>query len=401
MACRFALVTRGDAIERVGVAALSELSATIAKVDRVVLLLVASDVTLLRLQVPPLSALRLKAALPNLVEDRLISDPAECVIVAGAASQGERTVAVMQRAWLETIIKSVRAYGARSIAAVPAQLCLPYEAGIVSAAIARQEGEIDLTLRLSEHEGIGLSIMPEQADSSAGEVVQALCAAVPEAPVTLYVPDATLPAYQNAINATPGLNQRITVRHDDWSHWIGGADSTGLDLLAGLGAGFGLRTDWRPWRWPLALAAGVVVINAVGLNVGWRRMQGEADTLRASMIQTYKSAYPKESVILDPTVQMQQKIAAAQRATGQLVADDFMAIAADFGEAWASVMRTATGGKPGVSGIAALEYRERSLFVRLKADDEALAEQMKPALSARGLSLSQPAAGVWRIRSAK
>src|SRR5665811_979436 len=66
LACPFALVSNGNlshgsSIERQGTAPLSELSDTVAKSQRVVLLLAASDVTMLRLQVPPLSSARLKA----------------------------------------------------------------------------------------------------------------------------------------------------------------------------------------------------------------------------------------------------------------------------------------------------------------------------------------------------
>src|SRR5674476_1695699 len=104
---------------------LSELSDTVAKSQRVVLLLAASDVTLLRVKVPPLSSARLKATLPNLVEDQLIADPSDCVVVAGGLSDGLRTVAVVQRAWLDLLAKTLFAIGARALAALPAQLCLP------------------------------------------------------------------------------------------------------------------------------------------------------------------------------------------------------------------------------------------------------------------------------------
>ena len=173
--CPFALVSHGSSIERQGTAPLSELSDTVAKSQRVVLLLAASDVTLLRVKVPPLSSARLKTALPNLVEDQLIADPSDCVVVAGGLSEGLRTVAVVQRAWLDTLVKTLIAFGARHIAALPAQLCLPYQSdqpGSVTAAISdRNEGgqnaEIDMTLRLSEQDGIGLAIAPEKDEPAA------------------------------------------------------------------------------------------------------------------------------------------------------------------------------------------------------------------------------------------
>ena len=414
LACPFALVSNGNlshgsSIERQGTSPLSELSDTVAKSQRVVLLLAASDVTVLRLQVPPLSSARLKAALPNLVEEQLIADPSDCVVVAGGLSDGLRTVAVVQRTWLDLLAKTLIAFGARHIAALPAQLCLPCQSdqpGSVTAAIndrndSDKDAGIDMTLRLSEQDGIGLAITPEQDESAASVAIRTLCAVVPEAPITLYVPQSLVHAYQEVVNDTIALNKRIGVFADNWSRWIAGANVTTLDLMAGLGLGTGPKLDWRPWRWPLALAATVLVINAVALNIDWWHMKGETNSLRVAMVQIYKSAYPKDSVIIDPIAQMQQKIAAAKRASGQAAPDDFTAITASFGEAWASAV--AASGKS--TAIAAIEYHDHSLFVRLKPGGEAPTQQMKAALAKRDLALDlapeQSGAVVWQIRSAK
>lgn len=396
LSCPFALAEHGGAIEREGIAPLSELADAVAKAQRVVLLLAASDVSLLRIKVPPLSAARLKAALPNLVEDRLMSDPAECVVVAGATSDGLRAVAVVNRAWLEILSKTVTAFGARGVAALPAQLCLPHRPDGVVAAVAEEGADIELTLRLSEQDGIGLPIMPESAATAANDVLQTLCAVVPEAPITVYVPQAVVPVFRAALDAIPALEQRMTLGADNWPRWIAGADKPSLDLMSGLGGGAGPRLNWRPWRWPLALAATALTLNAIGLNIDWWRMKREADGLRGTMLQTYKSAFPKETVIVDPLAQMKQKIAAAQSESGQLAPDDFAALAANFGEAWAAVAQTRK-----VPGIASLEYRERSLLVRLKTDGDAPLDQIKSALAERNLSVSRQPSGVWQIRSGK
>jgi general secretion pathway protein L len=404
--CIFALVSHGSSIERQGTAPLSDLSDTVATAQRVVLLLAASDVTLLRVKVPPLSPARLKAALPNLVEDQLIGDPPDCVIVAGGLAEGLRTIAVVQRAWLETLSSTLVSYGARQIAALPAQLCLPCQSaqsgqqGSVAVAVSELNHAIDVTLRLSEHDGIGLAIGAAPDASAAREVIQTLCAVVPEASIALYVPQSGVAAYQQVVNDSGALNKRISVLTDNWSRWISGANGATLDLMAGLGAGAGPRLDLRAWRWPLALAATVLLINVATLNIDWWRMKAEAKSLRASMIQVYKSAFPKETVIIDPAAQMKQKIAMARHDAGLASPDDFTAITATFGEAWASV--AAASGKP--SAIAALEYRERVLFVRFQPNAEAPMQQMKTALAERNLSLDQETSGsaaVWKIRSAK
>jgi general secretion pathway protein L len=392
--CQFALALDRGAIDREGVAALSDLSDLVRRAHRVVLLLAASDVTLLRVKVPPMSAARLRAALPNLVEDQLMSDPAENVVVAGETHDDLRTVAVVHRGWLELLSKTMTALGARSVSAVPAQLCLPYQSGTAVAAVAEYGADVDVAVRLAEQQGLGLPVTADQPELVPVEVIQALTAVVPQAPINLYVPQARVANYQDALRLAPELEERITAHADNWPRWIAGADKKPLDLMAGLGMNSGPQLNWRPWRWPLALAATVLLLNAIGLNIDWLRMKREADAMRTGMIQTYKSAFPKDPVIIDPLAQLRQKVAAAQRDSGAIAPDDFIALTAAFGEAWASAGQ-------GPQSIAGLEYRDRALSVKLKPGSEAPMDQIRTALGARNLSLSQPSANVWQIRSGK
>ncbi len=413
LACPFALVSNdqlspGNAIERQGMAALPDLSGTIAKAHRVVLLLAASDVTVLRLAMPPLSSARLKAALPNLVEDQLLCDPADCVIIASGLSAGSRTIAVVQRSWLLELAKTFSAFGARQLEALPAQLCLPSQPGMANAAVLQRNTGIELALRLTEQDGIGLVMDLKPGTMAAQEVIRTLCSLLPAAPVTVHVPQADLPGYQQALLETPAHQQRVSVVIDSWTNWVAAARTVTLDLMAGLGAGTGAKLDWRPWRWSLALAVAVLVVNAGALNIDWWHMQRETSTLRAALIQIYKSAYPKETVIIDPVAQMQQKIAFARHDAGMAAPDDFTAVAAAFGEALNSVL-PATGKS---IAIASIDYHDRSLSVRLKpalnkveGDGAAPTQAMQEALGKRGLALDlgpeQAGAVVWRIRSAK
>lgn len=399
--CPFALTTAADAIEREGIAPLSELAGAVASVHRVVLILAASDVTLLRVKTPPLPISRLKLVLPNLVEDQLMTDPSECVVVPGNLADGLRTAGVVQRGWLDILSKSFTSYGARSLVAIPAQLCLPYREDGVTAAIAEQGADIDLALRITEQDGIGLPIMPESADTQELEVLQALRAIVPAQAITLYVPQALVPRYQQLSDTEHAADEQanrpgINVFADSWAHWIAGAGKSSLNLMSGLGAGSGPQVNWRQWRWAIGLAASILLINALALNIDWWRMKREAASLRSAMIQTFKSAYPKETVILDPVAQMHKKIDAAQRNAGAAAPDDFNQLAGNFAEALAS---EALGGAAGV--ISAIEYRDRSLLAHLKPDSKISMEKVKVALAARNLALSSPSNGVWQIRSAK
>jgi general secretion pathway protein L len=410
----YALVSDAGIIENQGTSPLPTLSATISKVP-CVLLLDSSDVTLLSIKVPPLSAARMKAALPGLVEEQLLCDPAECVIVAGALCDGLRTIAVIQRHWLELVYKTFTSLGARHIAALPAQLCLAPQAAqsaphSVTAAINQWNGDIGITLRLPEQAGIGIRLGPVASQTEganpmetvASFALRCLCLLVPALPIKLYVPQAELGAFQETLDETVELAARISLITDDWSHWISGTKGITLNLMAGLSAGTGPKLEWYPWRWPIALAAVLLLVNVIALNIDWWRMKREANVLRSTMIQIYKSAYPKESVIIDPVAQMQQKIAMAKRDSGMAAPDDFAALTAVFGEAWAGV--AATAGKS-TAAISALEYHDRNLLVRFKPEGEAPMQAIKTELAKRNLVLElkpeQAGVAVWLIRSAK
>ncbi|MFT5591418.1 MAG: general secretion pathway protein L [Bradyrhizobium sp.] len=394
LGCAYALVNDGGAIQSEGASRLSDLRPVIAQSERVTLLLAASDVTLLRIRVPPLSPARLRAALPNMLEEKLMSDPAECVIVAGVTADGLRTVAVTQRTWLERLVQFFTALGARHLSAVPAQLCVPYQPGVVSVVMLEHPTDLELVIRLNEQEGIGIAVLPDQAASALQDTLQTLCALVPLAPVALYLTASSVPACQSLLD--DGQHERITLFSDNWLRWVSAARGVTLNLMSGLGVAGGSGLNWRPWRWTIGLVVITLLVNVTALNVDWLRMKREAGNLQGSMIRTYKAAYPKETAIIDPIVQLRQKIAAGQRASGQAASDDFTSLLAAFSDAWNSVMQ---GGQS--LAIAGIEYRDRGLLIKLKPDAQPPLEQIKAALAQRQLSLSQQNADVWQIRSSK
>ena len=398
--CPYAQVSKAGALEREGVTALKDLAETIIGVQRVVLLLAGSDVTLLRIKTPPLSAARLKAALPNLVEERLLGNLSDCVFVAGGLADGLRTIAVAQRAWLELLKKTFIELGARHVSALPAQTCLSCKAGKVTASIAEHDTGIDLTLRLSEHDGIGLTIEPGSGQAAVDDAIQALCTVAPSMPIILHVPEGSMHLYQEYLDDNPSLRELISVTADNWTLWIPESRETALNLAAEIPTDIGPGFDWRSWRWPLGLASAVLLINIGALNMDWWHMKSEADSLRSSMIQIYKSAYPNESVIIDPIAQMQQKIISGKRKSGLAAVDDFTSMVSAFGEAWTGIKGSLTA----PPSIAALEYRDHGLLVRFKPGAEGPAQQMRAALAERGLSLessTEQSASIWKIRSLK
>ena len=378
---RFALVNDGGVIEQQGEGPLRNLGDLVGTARRVVLLLAGADVSLLSVQAPPLTGARLKAALPALVEEHILGDPEDSVLVAAPEQpDGTRPIAVADRDWLEAIVRALLAQGARAVAAIPAQLCLPLQPGSVSAAVDGAE----LTMRQGLFQGFGLAL-----EAVPAVVLQTARAFSGDAPLVLYVPRALLGEYQVlAQEAGPG----ITLESDDWAHWIAASRSTALDLVSGLGAAGTPVRDWRRWRWPLRLILLALAINIIGLNLDWLRLKREAATVQQSMTQTFRQVYPRDPVV-DPVVQMRQNMARARAGTGELSPDEFTYLAAAFGEA-----ARATGREP---GIASIEYRERALSVKVKPGtaDPGMIAQLRTALAARALTLDTTTPGTWVIRS--
>ncbi len=376
---QFALVADGGNLVQQGEGALRSLGDLMASARRVVLVLAAPDVTLLHVKVPPLSAARLKTALPNLVEEQVLGDPADCVLVAApvASADGMHTVAVTQKAFLEPLVKAVLGFGAHAVSAVPAQLCLPLQPGSVSAAIS--DGLI--TLRHAQYAGLGLAL--DAAPDVALHTVRALAG---DSPLQLYVAPARVAEFQAL--ASDG----VTVEADGWAHWIAGSKTSTLDLVPGLGSAGTRARDWNKWRWPLRIAALAIIINIIGLNVEWLRLKREADALRQGMTQTFRAAYPKETVIQDPAAQMKRNIAAAKAAGGQVGPDDFLYLAAALGEATRTLAPAPV--------IAAIEFREHALTVKIKPDTLApgMTDQVRSALAARQLVIDEPAAATWVVK---
>ena len=381
MPCRYAVVGDGGNIEQQGEGALRSLTDIVAASRRVVLLLAGTDVNLLSLKVPPLSGPRLRAALPGLVEEHILGDPLDCVLVAAPASAaGIRPVAVVARDWLEPMVRTLLAQGARAVSALPAQLCLPLQPGGVSAAI----GGAELLLRQGQYEGLGIAL-----EANPAVALQTARALAGDAPLTLYVPREQLGEYGVLLaEAGPGT----VLEADDWAHWIAGARSVTLDLIPGLGAAGARQRDWRPWRVPIALAFLAVVVNLAGINIEWLRLRGEATAVRQQINDTFKSVYPNEPVA-DPVAQMRQNMARAQAGTGKIGADEFIYLAGALGDATRELMSP--------PGITSIEYKERTLRVVVKPEtiDPTALRQLQAALSARGLTLDSSAPANWVVRS--
>jgi general secretion pathway protein L len=390
-AIAYAVGSQEGSIIREGRSTLSELAASISK-SNVILLIAASDVTLLELTIPPMTEAKLKLALPTLVEDQLMCDSAECVFLLGTKPQGtangKRSIAVAQRSWLQQLSGSLFALGANHIKALPAQLCLPWKKGQCSVRLEDQASEA--TLRFDEDSGVGMLLDTDQSTEDRLLTIDMLASA---GSVSLQLPSKLVNEFKSAIKANPAWDERFTVQEANWSATVTAAKTVSFNLMAGLNSAQTHRIQWQMWRWPLILATLILLINIAGLNYDYWNLKREAQGLRQGMLQTYKASFPKDTVVVFPLEQMRKNLDIAQRSSGQPSADDFTMLLTQFGAAWNTLNADQ------LPKLVSIEYKDHALVLQLKGPVPQ--KELQLALDTKGLVLKKNNAEVWQVRNAK
>ena len=373
---------------------------SLPRLRAVTLVVDARDVTLIPAALPPLSGAKLRQAVPNAVEDSLLQDPSTCLfaIARTPLADGRRLVAVIDRSWMEFVVGAFERRGVRVTSVLPAQLALPLEEDAVSVACIGD----GLALRTEVAQGLGWSAASEPA-----ERVQALTTAL----ATMLAPPSSRPDLRGATRAgakTPEAtvakpkSRLIAFNEDDsWSEPVRtvagrlrlGAELRALpvpqdspiDLLDGReGSGLQRRLadiDWRQWRLPFALAAACVVAFLGGLNLHWGKLAGERADLRATLEQRFRQVFPANSAMVDPVLQMEQRVAVLRAAAGQTGPDDFVPLVARFTQAL---------GPQATSAVVSLEFRDGRLrvsFVPALVGTRAVRDSMQQSARRLGLDL--------------
>jgi general secretion pathway protein L len=374
--------------------------------DRLILLLPAADVLLVPASVPPLAMPKLRLALPNLVEDRLVQDAQQCHIALGprlsaAPVRGwraprepqSRTLMIADRAWVRFILDNFGAHKHRTCHWLPAKLCLPFEtpASVAPSTEAANDAEraepsleapvepvaaetadaaaavvapatialdaappsdpdapaaVDITVRTGPAEGYGLRLLPANV---------ANWLAIAPTPARLMVS----PALREL---APSLSTDPAAATLDWAAWASGArnalatgeaDLCQFDFANGGMAG----VDWSMWRLPIALAVLLVVVQLIGMNARWLTLRAEQKRLDAAMRTQLQTAFPNTPVILDPPAQMRRQVEQLRLAAGKSAPEDFLPLADRFAQAATSLAPDA---------LLALDYHGRALTVTLK-----------------------------------
>lgn len=310
--------------------------------DELVLVLPAQCLSWQRLDLPRVPRARLPQALAGLLEERLLSDPAQLhFAVAPDAAPGQPTwVAVCDKAWLRQTLQFFESAG-RPVSrvvpqAAPLPLSLPPRWQVLghpgAAWLLRWADDGVQCLPFDALTADWMQIDP--AATQAEPPLAAWAEQVAGGPVAVCSPS------QSLLQAGQGhwdLAQfDLTIRNQQ--RWLSSALRHWQTWLA--------APAWRPLRWGLLAC---VAMQVVGLNAWAWQERANLQAKQAELGQLLTRHFPALPVV-DPVLQMQRELSRLQRATSALAPDDLEALLA-----------AVAHGAPELPSVTGLSYQSQSL----------------------------------------
>jgi general secretion pathway protein L len=358
----------------------------------------ASDVFLTTIDPPKLAEGKLRMALPNLLEERLLADPADCHFAfrptrgggdTGAAEAPKMPIAVVDRGLLTRALDALTESGYRVRAAYSEIYTVPPPtAGVLSVRIGRGRG----VARSGLHDGFAFDL--------GEEVPPTLALAVRQLGIK------RIQAYGKEAARLAALAEGLGVQVDAHPEEVDlGSTDGAVNLLQGAFAQGGMMGSLAPGgllsaftlralRVPLVWAAVAAVVAVAGMNIYYLKLEGESKALRSQMEASFRSNFPQIAAIVDPIEQTKRQMSELRSRAGIPSANDFSVLNART----AQLLSLAPLGS-----VAAMEYRDNALKVKFRpgtADNPALQNSLRSAAVQQGLAIRFEGDGTARITAA-
>ncbi|HVE88767.1 MAG TPA: type II secretion system protein GspL [Burkholderiaceae bacterium] len=373
--------------------------ALLPKAGAVDLVFDSSDVFITAIESPKLSEGRLRMALPNILEDRLLADATDChfafTVPRGGtgtttiAAQPKMPVAVIDRGILTRALDVVTDAGFKVRAAYSEIYTVPAPAaGVLSVRVDRGRG----IARSATHDGFAF-------DLSDDAVPPALSLAVRQLGIKRIQVFGRDGARMAPLAKT--LNVQIDVNAQEADP---ASTETGVSLLQGAFAQGGmiggftgssrLSLSSRAVHVPLMWIAAGAAVAIVGMNAYSMKLESEEKTIRSQMETNFRSTFPEVTTVADTMVQTKQKLAEVRARAGIASANDFSVL-----NARTALLLSAAP----VGSVSAMEYRDGALKVKFKpgvADNPGLQNALRSAALQQGLAIRFEADGSARVTAA-
>jgi general secretion pathway protein L len=374
----------------------------------------ALDVYTATIEAPVLGEARLRQALPNLLEERILADPADCHFASAPAGPGPAATGAALAPGATTLLSVAaidRSTLARTLEAM-AQAQLSPRAAYSELYLIPAPAEGSFCARIAHGKGLlrtgrdqGCVFDPDDAQ---GTALALAARQFSIARLRLFGPAAAVDSPQRAAlsaalrtrdaagsGAAPDISVESAGREVDTGA-LGGA----VNLLQGSfvpsgGFGFSGRLVSRlardgAWKAPAAWAAVCAAVAVGGLNAYWLQQDSRFQDLRASMHRVFRDGFPNESdtYLLE---QARRSVALLRARAGRPSADDFSVLNAQALQLMASAP---------VGIVAGIEYADNVYRIRFKpgsAEDPKLRNALQARAPGLGLALRFDADGSARL----
>jgi general secretion pathway protein L len=356
----------------------------------------SADVFVTAIDAPKLSDAKLRQALPNLLEDRLLSDPSDLHFAfepparaSGSttlAAQPKIAVAVIDRILLTRALDAFNEIGMRVRAAYSEIYSVPAPAaGVLSVRVDRGRG----IARSGRHEGFAFDLEGSGLPAPVALAIRQLGVKR----VWAFGGDA---ARLHEMGRESGVQIDVSQRDVDT-----GALDTGVNLLQGPFAQGGLfgglavaglpKLTFATMKAPLTWAAVAAATFVAGMNLYFLKLENEARGLRTQMETAFRSAFPEATAVVDPVLQTQRQLGGLRARARLASADDFSVLNAQLAQLLSSAP---------LGSVAGVEFREGTLKVKFKpgtADNPGLQNALRAQAIQQGLNLRFEADGSARL----
>ncbi len=267
---------------------------------RVIVLVPGSEVLLTTAQVPAKSRAKARAAIPWVLEDRLVAEVEELQFALGEGiAEGVWQVAVIARERLDAHLAACRAVGIEPHSVVPEPLAL-------------QRPDAGAWTLLEEPQQISVRTGPEAGFACEPELLGVIAS-------TLEQPDRlqrhrvgagqNQPDWSSAFGDALAASPSAVDHREALTAFAADAAESALELLQGdYSRAERTGQSLRRWRVPAALAAALVaVVAAEAFMAHWALGQRE-DALRAEIEHVFRDAFPDVQRVVNPRAQMENRV---------------------------------------------------------------------------------------------
>jgi len=351
----------------------------------------ALDVSCASVQAPNLSDARLRQALPNLLEERLLGEPLdhhfayERSPAREGGAQQQLAVLAIERATLARALE-VFALAQQDVRRATSEIhaLAPPQGARLDARARGHRGAVrtgadeGCSFDLDDPVPAALALACRNAGATQLRVLGEVPARLEEIAASLGLAIAREPLAfdEAALEAAPNLLQGT------YAPGGTGMLSRAVDSLARSGA----------WRAPAAWLLACVVACVLGLNALWIAREAQLRHVRQQMRQAYLDAFPDQTSVVDELEQARSAVGALRARAGRHSADDFVPLDSQ-------AQRILANAPAAI--VAAVEYGDHAYRIRFKPgamDSPALRDALHLQAQRLGLTLRFDADGSALLR---